>query len=167
MNFEEITKKLSVHFYDLQIEVVEGAKNPVSGVLQGDSFLVIPTAKLLEILKVLKLMDQFAFDCLSNLTAVDRKDKFEVVYNLFSYKNKHSLTVKVYLPRDESANTETVEGLWSAANWLEREVFDLFGIRFDNHSDLRRIMLPEDWVGHPLRKDYPYNKRQPLVGPVN
>lgn len=154
MIFDDIAKKLSEHFHDVKIDVVEGAKNPVSGALQGDPFLVVPTEKIKEVCNLLKVMDQFAFDCLSNLTAVDRKDKFEVVYHLFSYKNKHSLTIKAYLPRDDNARIETLEDLWSAANWLEREVYDLFGIKFDGHSDLRRIMLPDDWVGHPLRKDY-------------
>lgn len=172
MTFDEITKKLSDHFHDIHFEVVEGAKNPVTGAVQGDPYLVVPADRILEVCKLLEVMDQFSFDCLSNLTAVDRpgkapsgsagggggsspsEDKFEVVYHLFSYKNRHSLTLKVYLPRDDTAHVATVEGLWGASNWLEREVFDLFGIRFDHHSDLRRIMLPDDWTGHPLRKDY-------------
>lgn len=154
MTLQEIAKKLSEHFHDLKIEVVEGAKHPVTGVTTGDPFLVVPAEKIKEICDTLKMMDQFHFDCLSNLTAVDRKDRFEVVYQLFSYKHKHSATLKVYLPRDDNAHVETVESLWGCANWLEREVYDLFGIKFDAHSDLRRIMLPDDWVGYPLRKDY-------------
>jgi len=176
MTVEEIAKILCEHFKGLQIEVVPGAKNAVSGIQTGDPAVIIPAEKIREICNTLKVMDQFAFDCLSSLTAVDRKDRFEVVYHLFSYKNRHSLTLKVNLPRggnqpqrgvegeapsglaggggDASPSIETVESLWGVANWLEREVYDLFGIKFDNHSDLRRIMLPDDWVGHPLRKDY-------------
>jgi NADH-quinone oxidoreductase subunit C len=156
MTLEQIQKKLSEYFKGATIELVEGAKHPVTQAQTGDSFLVVPAERIKDVCKTLKTIDQFSFDCLSDLTAVDRpKDnRFEVVYHLFSYKHRHSLTLKVYLPRDDSAHVETVEGLWSCANWLEREVYDLFGIRFDNHSDLRRIMLPDDWVGHPLRKDY-------------
>ena len=154
MTLEEISKKLSEYFRDTKIDLLEGAKNPVNGVQVGDSCLVVPAEKIKAICEKLKTIDQFSFDCLSDLTAVDRKDRLEVVYHLFSYKHKHSLTVKVSLPREGVAHVETVEGIWSCANWLEREVYDLFGINFDRHSDLRRIMLPDDWVGYPLRKDY-------------
>jgi len=154
MTLEDIQKKLADYFKGVAIEKIEGAKNPVTQAQTGDSCLVVPAEKIKDICKTLKTIDQFAFDCLSNLTAVDRKEKFEVVYQLFSYKHRHSLTLKVVLPREDGAHVETVESLWGCANWLEREVYDLFGIKFDNHSDLRRIMLPDDWIGHPLRKDY-------------
>jgi NADH-quinone oxidoreductase subunit C len=154
MTLQEIAQKLSEHFRDSKIECVEGAKHPVTGVTTGDPFLVVPAEKIKEICQTLKVMDPFSFDCLSNLTAVDRKDRFEMVYQLFSYQQRHSATLKVYLSRDDNAHIETVESLWRCANWLEREVYDLFGIKFDGHSDLRRIMLPDDWVGYPLRKDY-------------
>lgn len=147
MNPSEIAKSLS-------LELVEGAKHPVTGAQTGDAFLVVPAEKIKEVCKQLKEGEPYSFDCLSNLTAVDRKDRFEVVYHLFSYKHKHSVALKVYLPRDDNAHVSSVEELWGCANWLEREVFDLFGIKFDGNSDLRRIMLPDDWVGHPLRKDY-------------
>jgi NADH-quinone oxidoreductase subunit C len=154
MTLQEIAKKLSEHFHGAPIEVVEGAKLPLTGATSGDPFLVVPAEKIQEICRTLQMMDQFHFDCLSNLTAVDRKDKFEVVYHLFSYKHRHSMALKAYLPRDDNAHLATVEEIWGCANWLEREVFDLFGIKFDGHSDLRRIMLPDDWIGYPLRKDY-------------
>jgi NADH-quinone oxidoreductase subunit C len=154
MTTEQIQKKLAEFYKGVAIDFVEGAKHPVTHVQTGDSCLVVPAEKIKDICKTLKTIDQFAFDCLSSLTAVDRKDKFEVVYHLFSYKHRHSLVLKAILPRDDSAHIETVEGLWGCANWLEREVYDLFGIKFDNHSDLRRIMLPDDWIGYPLRKDY-------------
>ena len=77
----------------------------------------------------------------------------EVVYHLFSYEHRHKFVLKVHLPR-EGAHVPTVEGTWAVANWHEREAYDLFGIVFDGHSDLRRILLPDDWVGHPLRKDW-------------
>ncbi|HEX5038252.1 MAG TPA: NADH-quinone oxidoreductase subunit C [bacterium] len=156
MTSEQIQKKLAEFYKGVAIEFVAGAKNPVTQAQTGDSCLIVPADKIKDICKTLKTIDQFAFDCLSSLTAVDRpkENRFEVVYHLFSYKHKHTVVLKVFLPRDETAHVETLESLWSCANWLEREVYDLFGIKFDNHSDLRRIMLPDDWVGHPLRKDY-------------
>jgi NADH-quinone oxidoreductase subunit C len=158
MNFQEISQKLRAAYPQIAFEVVEGAKNPVSQVQTGDAFIILPTENLLEVLKKLKSSEEFSFDCLSSLTALDsrgpNKDRFEVVYHLFSYKYRHSLTLKVSLPREDTAHIQTVEGIWPAATWMEREVYDLFGITFDNHSDLRRIMMPDDWQGHPLRKDY-------------
>ena len=161
MTCAEIYKKIADHFPREKIEFVEGARYPVTQAITGDPFLVIPASGLIEICKTLQLMEQFSFDCLSSLTAIDRlnaahpeESRFEMVYHLFSYRHRHSLTLKVYLPRDDSAHLPTAEGVWACANWLEREVFDLFGITFEGHSDLRRIMLPDDWVGYPLRKDY-------------
>ena len=93
---------------------------------------------------------------LTDLTAVDflgREKRFQVVYNLYS----HPLNCRLRLKADvaEGASIRTVEGVWKAANWLEREVFDLFGIVFESHSDLRRILLWDGYIGHPLRKDFP------------
>ncbi len=92
---------------------------------------------------------------LSDLTAIDwpKEEKIQIVYHLFSYAHNHQIVLKVDLPRD-NPKIATVEGQWKVANWFEREVYDLFGVIFEGHSDLRRIMLPEDWVGFPLRKDY-------------
>jgi NADH-quinone oxidoreductase subunit C len=98
-----------------------------------------------------------ALDNLMCLSAVDYpKDdppRFEVVYHLFSYKHHHTFVLRVDLPRDNPV-VPTVEGVWSVANWHEREAFDLFGITFSGHSDPRRILLPDDWEGHPMRKDW-------------
>ena len=156
MEIAQIYKKLADHFPGAKLELVEGAKLPVSGVLAGDPCIALPAESLVEICQTLQVMELFHFDCLSDLTAVDRptEKRFEVVYHLFSYKHRHSVALKVYLTREDSAHLPSVEAIWHCANWYEREIFDLFGIRFDNHSDLRRIMLPDDWVGYPLRKDY-------------
>ena len=102
------------------------------------------------------LRDEASFERLSGLTAVDwwpRSPRFEVVYLLHSVsKNQRvRLTVRV----DENEEIDSVTGVWRGANWYEREVFDLFGIHFRNHPGLERIMMPADWEGHPLRKDYP------------
>jgi NADH-quinone oxidoreductase subunit C len=98
---------------------------------------------------------KFAF--LAELTAVDfhpREPRFELLYLLVSIEHRRRLRLKVRL-RGEEAHVPTVSGIWPAANWLEREVWDLFGIGFHGHPDLRRLLMPEDWEGHPLRKDYP------------
>lgn len=99
---------------------------------------------------------RLSFEMLTDLTAVDflpREPRFEVVYNLYSFRHNVRLLLKVPLAENETIGT--VEGVWKAANWLEREVFDLFGIVFENHSDLRRILLWDGYIGHPLRKDFP------------
>lgn len=97
--------------------------------------------------------EELGFDSLMCLSGMDLADELQVVYHLFSIKHKHKLTLKVSLPKD-SPKVPSVEGIWPTAGWHEREAFDLFGIEFEDHSDLRRILMPEDWVGHPLRKDY-------------
>jgi NADH-quinone oxidoreductase subunit C len=97
------------------------------------------------------------FNLLSDVTAVDwypSEPRFEVVYHLFSIRNKERVRLKVRLNSDMTA-VDSVTSVWPAANYFEREVFDLFGVRFNGHPYLRRIMMPEDWEGHPLRKDYP------------
>jgi NADH-quinone oxidoreductase subunit C len=86
---------------------------------------------------------------------VDYKEKYAVAYHLHSLKHRHAIGMKVFLPR-ETPSLPTVDAVWPAANFQEREVFDLFGIAFEGSKDLRRILLPEDWEGHPLRKDYKY-----------
>jgi NADH-quinone oxidoreductase subunit C len=92
--------------------------------------------------------------------------RFAVVYHFYSLTHKHRL--RLLVPLDEAdAEVDTLTSLWAAANWLEREVWDMFGIRFRGHPDLKRILMYEEFEGHPLRKDYPVKKRQPLIGPVN
>jgi NADH-quinone oxidoreductase subunit C len=117
--------------------------------------------------------EALAFDMLVDLTAVDylrypgREDgpRFEVVYHLYSLRHQHRLRVKVRVDEDDAV-VPTVTALWPIANWLEREVWDMFGIRFEGHPDLRRLLMYEEFVGHPLRKDYPIDRRQPLIGPA-
>ena len=110
--------------------------------------------------RFLKEEDGLDFTSLMCLSGVDLKEqgKMAVVYHLHSMKRKHKITIKVELDRN-NPHVQTVEQIWPGANWYEREAFDLLGIVFDGHSDLRRILLPEDWEGHPLRKDYVYPKR--------
>ena len=92
--------------------------------------------------------------------------RFAVVYHFFSTIHKHRLRLVVPV-EDTAPEVDTVSDLWAAANWLEREAWDMFGIDFRNHPDLRRILMYDEFEGHPLRKDYPVKKRQPLIGPVN
>jgi len=104
------------------------------------------------------------FDFLAELTAADfwpREPRFEIVYMLVSTALRHRVRVKVRL-RGDDARVTTVSGVWPAANWLEREVWDLFGIVFDGHPDPRRLLMPEDWEGYPLRKDYPVQINVPV-----
>ena len=122
---------------------------------RGEPTLFISPARIVEVCRFLK--DEQRFIRLSSITAVDwtpAEPRFEVVYNLHSLDRKERLRLKCWLP-DVECEIDSVTGVWRAANWYEREVFDLFGIRFRNHPDLRRILMPSDWEGHPLRKDYP------------
>ncbi len=120
-----------------------------------DPFAVVKGERIVEVCRFLKEEPALAFDFLEDLTAVDwpKKNLIEVVYHLVSYTHRHTLVLKVELDR-AAPSIATVEGIWKVANWFEREVYDLFGVQFENHPDLRRIMLPDDWQGHPLRKDY-------------
>jgi NADH-quinone oxidoreductase subunit C len=128
----------------------------VEGKLEvGELTLVIDPAKILDVCRFLK--DELKFVRLSGVTAVDwfpADPRFEVVYHLHSLDRNERLRLKCRVG-GESPAIESVTGIWRGANWYEREVFDLFGVRFLNHPDLRRIMMPDYWEGHPLRKDFP------------
>ncbi|MBI4246642.1 MAG: NADH-quinone oxidoreductase subunit C [Candidatus Rokubacteria bacterium] len=140
---------------------------------RGDHTVVVERARLLDLLRVCRDDPTLDFDVLMDLTAVDslqypgREDgpRFEVVYHLYSLPHNHRLRVKARVDEDDAVVPTAVD-LWPIANWLEREVWDMFGVRFEGHPDLRRLLLYEEFVGHPLRKDYPINRRQPLIGPV-
>ena len=122
---------------------------------RGQDIVWIDPARIVEACRYLK--DEQRYVRLSFITAVDwypTEPRFEVVYNLHSFDRNHYLRLKARLTGSDGG-IDSVTGVWLAANWYEREVFDLFGIRFRHHPDLRRIMMPEGWEGHPLRKDYP------------
>jgi NADH-quinone oxidoreductase subunit C len=120
-----------------------------------DPFVVVKAESLVDLCRYLKTTPALSFDYLQDLTAVDwqAKNVIEVVYHLFSMTHRHQLILKVELDR-AAPSIPTVESVWRAATWLEREVYDLFGVTFVGLSDPRRILMPDDWVGHPLRKDY-------------
>lgn len=107
--------------------------------------------------RTLKNDSRLQYNALADVTCVDwhpREPRFEVVYQLFSIPNKKYLRLKVRLAGDDPS-VDSLTPIWPGANFFEREVFDLFGVRFDEHPNLARIMMPDDWEGHPLRKDYP------------
>ena len=118
-----------------------------------DQHLVVPAESIIDVGKLLKDDPDFSFDSLMCLSGLDWPEYLEVVYHLFSYKHHHRVTLKVHCPKD-NPTVPTVSSIWPTADWHEREAFDLLGVKFDGHPDPRRILLPEDWEGHPLRKDY-------------
>ena len=132
---------------------------------RGDLTAEVAAGRLVEVARFLRDDPALAFDLLVDVTAVDylgSVPRFEVVYHLKSLSRGHRLRVKVRLPEDE-ARIDTLVDVWRGADWLERETYDMYGIRFVDHPDLRRIYLYEEFEGHPLRKDYPKERRQPLV----
>ena len=137
----------------------------------GDETVYVKRESLLEVARFLKTDPQFDMNVLMDLTAVDGlwqdwSPRFEVVYHFFSLKYNHRLRVKVRLSEGD-ASVASLTGLWPVADWFEREAWDMFGIKFEGHPNLKRILMYDAFVGHPLRKDYPISKRQPLIGPKN
>jgi NADH-quinone oxidoreductase subunit C len=132
---------------------------------RGDPTVVIRREDQLEVFRTLRDDPEFCFDLLVDETAVDylgRTPRFELVCHLLSLPKGHRLRVKI--PVDEAdCWAYSLSSLWKGANWLEREVWDMFGIRFEGHPDLRRILMYPSFEGHPLRKDYPVSRRQPIV----
>ena len=135
----------------------------------GEEIVTVGREAAPAVLRALRDEPDFDFNFLIDLTAVDwmgREPRFEVVYQLKSISRNHRLRVKVPLPGDDPWVASAVE-LWKSADWLERECFDMFGIDFKGHPDLRRILMYDSFEGHPLRKDYLYNKRQPIVAEID
>ncbi|HEY0097487.1 MAG TPA: NADH-quinone oxidoreductase subunit C [Pyrinomonadaceae bacterium] len=130
----------------------------------GEITLVVPRERIVELCDYLKRTPEFAFNLLADICGADRgpeeDPRFEVNYHLFSTTKFHRLRLKVVVS-EEDLHVPTVTGIWRTANWHERETFDMFGIRFDGHPDLRRILLPDDWQGHALRKDFPLRGYEP------
>ena len=123
--------------------------------------LYVQRDDVLSVMRAMRDRSELKFSVLVELTAVDfwpREPRFEVIYILVSLEHRHRVRLKVRLA-GESPSVATVSEVWPAANWLEREVWDLYGIAFDGHPDPRRLLMPEDWEGYPLRKDYPVQIR--------
>jgi NADH-quinone oxidoreductase subunit C len=122
----------------------------------GDWTVIVPAAKVLDAARHLRDAPEAAFDYCSDLTATDwppRAERFDVIYCLYSTRHRHRVRMKVKVADNQPL--ASVTGVWSAANWLEREVFDMFGVNFTGHPNRRRILMPDDWQGYPQRKDYP------------
>jgi NADH-quinone oxidoreductase subunit C len=122
----------------------------------GDWTIIVPAERLAEVATLLRDTPESAFDYCSDATATDwptRAKRFDVIYCLYSIRHCHRVRLKVRAAEGEAV--PSMAGIWPAANWLEREIFDMFGVTFTGHPDLRRMLLPEDWQGHPQRKDYP------------
>lgn len=152
MTFEEIKQLIDKHYPDA-ITSVNEQSSPMAIDIKADL--------LKDVMMLLFNNEQLYFDMLSCITGIDNgpeQNTMEVVYNLYSIPFEHQLTVKVLLDRSHP-EVATVSDIWKTADWHEREAFDLLGIEFKGHPDLRRILLPEDWDGHPLRKDYTHQEK--------
>ncbi|HIJ60760.1 MAG TPA: NADH-quinone oxidoreductase subunit C [Nitrospirae bacterium] len=155
MTPQDIAENIKDHFHDDVIDITN-FRNQVS--------VKVKKENIKKILLYLHNDESLNFDYLVDLCGVDYQDKseyrFEVVYNLFSVKLRHFIRIKAQLKDDtteepDNLSIDSVVDIWRGADWHERECYDMFGIRFNGHPDLRRILMPEDWEGFPLRKDYP------------
>jgi NADH-quinone oxidoreductase subunit C len=146
MNAQEIHTKLKAQFGDAVGDLTEAKIDP---------FVTVKPDKIVEICRFARTEAGLDFDYCEDVTGIDwpARNLIEVVYHLFSLQHRHQIVLKVQADRSQPS-VPSVQGVWKAANWLEREVYDMLGVNFAGHPDLRRILLPDDWVGHPLRKDY-------------
>ncbi len=148
MNFsEKVVSKVKEKFPSSVLDVVE---------FRGETTIKVTPKDIVEVAAFLKTDGELQFNLLVDLTGVDwatRKDRFSVVYHIFSIPNNFRLRIEVPLGAEE--NIDTVSKVWKTANWHERETYDMYGIKFNNHPDLRRMYMPEEFEYHPLRKDFP------------
>jgi NADH-quinone oxidoreductase subunit C len=146
MNAQEIHAKLKAQFGDAVGELTDAKVDP---------FVTVEADWIVEICQFAQAEAGLDFDYCEDVTGIDwpARKLIEVVYHLFSLQHRHQIVLKVEVDRAQPS-VPSVQGVWKAANWLEREVYDMLGVDFVGHPDMRRILLPDDWVGHPLRKDY-------------
>jgi NADH-quinone oxidoreductase subunit C len=157
MTFQEIAELVAGHFSDSKIDT--DTKGP-------QSILIVPKEDILSICEFLFRDNRLFFDHLACITAIDNGPvtaTMEIIYNFTSIPYGHDLILKAVFPRNAKGEplpvVSSVAGIWRTADWHEREAYDLMGLHFEGHPDLRRILLPEDWEGHPLRKDYSVQHR--------
>ncbi len=144
MTAQEINDRIQNTFADSVLEFNDTVLQP---------YLKINPAKFYEVCQYLRDNEDMDFNFLNSVSGVDYGEDLGVVYHLYSMTRKHKIVLKVILPR-ENPQVSSIADLWRTADWHEREVYDLFGVVFLNHPNLRRILLPDDWEGYPLRKDY-------------
>lgn len=156
-----IIDKIKSRFPDATLE---------SHTFRGDQTVTVKKECLLGLLTFLRDDSSLRFNFLMDITAVDYLERkpvrFELVYHLYSLQYNFRVRIKAPVDEDDCV-ADSVVTLFKTANWYEREIWDLYGIKFKDHPNLKRILLYEGFRGHPLRKDYPINKRQPLIGPLN
>jgi NADH-quinone oxidoreductase subunit C len=138
---------------------------------RDDDTTIVQKDAIVEIMRFLKEDERLKYNFLMDLAGVDylaykKEPRFEVVYHLYSLEYNRRVRIKAPVDEDDP-EVDSLTRLWKAANWYEREVWDMYGIKFKGHPNLKRLLMYEEFVGHPLRKDYPINKRQPLIGPKN
>lgn len=156
MDNESLTTLIKNRFPDALVDI---------SIFLNELTLLVKRESISEIAGFLKENEDLAFNFLSDLCGVDRVESngvFEVVYHLYSINKNHRVRLKVHIPSHEP-RVSTVTHVWKTANWHEREAYDMFGIQFDGHPDLRKILMPDEFEGHPLRKDYPIDGRQPAT----
>lgn len=157
MSDQAIVEKLKAKFSSEFLGVVE---------FRGEITVTVKKEQIVDICTFMR--DKFGYNLLCDLCGVDymgKSPRFMVVYNLYNITKKQRIRIKAAV-EEQDANIDTVSTVWGTANWHERECWDLLGIKFNNHPDLRRILMPVDWKGHPLRKDYPLQgpDREPYKG---
>lgn len=161
MESMEIARRLQGRFSEEILDICD---------FQGQVGVIVKRDKIVEILRWLRDSPDLRMNHLLDLCGVDNLkrsgsnlERFEVVYNLYSISLRHSLRLRAQVPEDDTC-IDTITTLWVGADWHERECYDLMGISFTGHPDLRRILLPDDWVGHPLHKEYPLRGREEWSG---
>ena len=157
---------------DLLQKRIAGLFAAIEAMKNDDVMIIVPRESLVAVVKTLQTGSTLGFTTLMNHLGADYGDRFAVIYNLYSPGLRRKVTVKSFLDR-EQPEVASLEPLFPGISWYERETFDMFGIRFINHRSLKRLLLPDDWTGHPLRKDYVYPEsynglttaREPLSAP--
>lgn len=155
MDLQELQLSIAERFLELKAD---------SHIDKGHVVMLTSVESIAEILSELKTDPVYNFQMFMDLTAVDwlkRQPRFDLVYHLYSVEHNHRLRIKVPVADGQSVPSAT--GMWSIADWMEREMWDLYGIKFSGHPNLKRILMYDEFKGHPLRKDFDYDNRQPLI----